>query len=484
MASPAPRGLQSAFCILQSAFCILLLSSCGQVRRLSPADSFSDEDKLNYLVLAAIAPGAARQYASAGSAQSRADYLAWFWKNPPPLSGSPPSSLLTPRSSSLAPPSSLLPSPSAFYRQRALQARDYFGTTDLLNDERVLTYILYGPARRAQYEPRVVETESSRTFVNPAEIWSYDSIGRQFDFVRTGTAYKKVGESRYGPGATMPALEQVDLGRNAPAFTNDARPLGLEVSLGRLGQRADSVEVELAFGIPLRTIAALYPSPAQPFIHVALDIAPQAKGTPAHRSYWVSCPMPPDTTAADLAVGREVFDLPADIYTFTVTAVTADGQAASRSVQDLNLIDYAHRNQPVSDVLFYSLIDSAYQNPQFSRPDWARAVPLVVPRVRSGQSFYVLYEIYHLARFSAGDHDAEVNYELVQRETREKAVLPVPRRHITGPGSTGVAVERIHTMDLKPGPYLLISRVRDTSHSSDPSYSASVTAEFEILPRR
>lgn len=190
--------------------------------------------------------------------------------------------------------------------------------------------------------------------------------------------------------------------------------------------------------------------------------------------------MPLETTTVDLAVGREVFILPADIYTVTVSAITADGQVESRTVQDLNLIDYAHRNQPVSDVLFYSLVDSTPQSSQFARSDWARVVPLVAPRVRSGQSFYVLYEIYHLSQDSAGKHNAEVNYELVQRETREKAVLPSPRRYVTGTGPTGVAVERIHTMDLKPGPYLLVSRVRDRSDG----HAASLTAEFEILPRR
>jgi hypothetical protein len=440
------------------------------VRQLSPADTFSEEDKLNYLVLAAIAPDAARQYASAGSAQSRADYLAWFWKNPP--------------ASIPVPPSTLLPSPAAFYRQRATQARTYFGTTDLLNDDRVLTYIRYGPARREQYEPRMIETETSRAFVNPAEIWSYDSLGRQFDFVRTGTAYKVVGQSKYGPKALMPALEPVAVEHSAPEFTNDAQPLGLEVSLGRLGQHGDSVEVELAFGIPLRAIMAAFPHQTQPLINVTTDLTPRAKGTPTHRSSWVSCTMPPDTTTVDYAVGREVFNLPADIYTFTVTAVTAGGDVASRKAQDLNLIDYTRRNQPVSDVLFYSLVDSASQSSQFDRLDWARAVPLVVPRVRSGQSLYVLYEIYHLRQDSTGNHNAQVNYEMIQRETREKAVLPAPRRYITGKGPTGVAVERIHTMDLKPGPYLLISRVTDMLHPPDASPPASVTAEFEILPRR
>lgn len=450
-------------------FCLslyLCVSACSQVRRPSPADRLSAEDQLNYLVLAAIAPDAAQQYASAGSAQSRADFLEWFWKNPPPDLESTPDSPLSTLSS--------------FYHQRAHDARSYFGATDLLNDDRVRTYIRYGPARREQYEPHAIETETCRIFVNPAEIWSYDSIGRQFDFVKTGTAYKVVGESRYGIGAVMPSLEPVDLGRSVPAFTSDALPLDLEVSLGRLSQHADSVEVELAFGIPLRTILAAFPTPTRPLINVTIDLVPRAKGTPAHRSYWLSCPMPLDTTTVDFAVGRAVFNLPADIYTFTVTAITADGQAASRTVQDLNLIDYSRRNQPVSDVLFYSLIDSTSQSPQFNRPDWARAVPLVVPRVRSGQSFYVLYEIYHLSQDSAGNHNAEVNYELVQRETREKAVLPSPRRYVTGTGPTGVAVERIHTMDLKPGPYLLISRVRDRNDG----HAASLTAEFEILPRR
>ncbi len=466
MTSRESCNLQSSICILHSAICLLLLFSCSQVRRPSPADRLSDVDKLNYLVLAALAPNAAQEYASSSTARARADYLNWFWKNPPTdLKSTPDSPLST---------------PSSFYRRRALEARSYFGAIDLLNDDRVRTYIRYGPARREQYEPHAIQTETSRIFVNPAEIWSYDSIGRQFDFVKTGTAYEVVGESRYGPAAVMPSLEEVDLGRKAPEPAMAPRNLGLEISLGRLSQHADSVEVELAFGIPLRTIMAEFPPQSQPLINVTIDLAPRAKGTPAHRSSWLSCPMPLDTTTVDLAVGREVFTLPADIYTVTVSAITADGQAASRTVQDLNLIDYAHRNQPVSDVLFYSLVDSTPQSSQFARLDWARVVPLVAPRVRSGQSFYVLYEIYNLSQDSAGKHNAEVNYELVQRETREKAVLPSPRRYVTGPSPTGVAVERIHTMDLKPGPYLLVSRVRDRNDG----HTASLTAEFEILPRR
>jgi hypothetical protein len=447
----------AVFTLLPSLFSLLV--SCSQVRRLTPADSLSDEDKLNYLALAAFSPDAAQQYATAGSAQNRADYLAWFWKNPPP---GPKSNL-----------DSRLPTLASFYRRRALEARSYFGAIDLLNDDRVQIYIRHGPAHREQYEPRPVETGEGRVFVNPAEIWSYDAIGRQFDFVRTGTAYKIVGQSRYGPSARMPELELLEQERVAAAFPSDAKPLGLEMSLGRLGQHADSVEVELAFGIPSGAL-----------VDIAFDIVPRSKGTPVHRSSLFDCTVPGDTSAVDLAVGREVLTLPADIYTFTVTAVAADGRSASRTSQELNLIDYSRRNQPVSDVLFYSLVDSTAQSLQFSRPDWARAVPLVVPRVYSGQSFYVLYEIYHLATDSAGNHCAEVNYELVGRETREKAVLPTPRRFVGGLGTTGVAVERVHTMDLKPGPYLLISRVRDLADTSHPVEHASVTAEFEILPRR
>jgi hypothetical protein len=467
-------------CLHRAAFSLLpflfsLLASCAQIRQVSPADRFSDEEKLSYLVLAAIAPDAARQYASAGSTQARADYLAWVWKSYPVLPGAPSPSLIPAHSA-------LLPSPSAFYRRRAVEARGYFGATDLLNDDRVLTYVRYGPARREQYEPRVVETESTRIFVNPAEIWSYDSIGRQFDFVRTGTAFKIVGQSRYGPHALLPALEPLGLSRLAPAFRIDAQPLGLDISLGRLGQHGDSVEVELAFGIPLRIF--LPPADTGGFAHVTVDVTPHGKGTPVHSSSWRRCTGPLDTAVVDLAVGRETFDLPADVYTFTVTAVAADGQSAARQSRDLNLVDYAHRNQPVSDVLFYALVDSTSQTGQFARPDWERVIPLIAPRVRSGQSFYVLYEIYHLGSDSAGNHSAEVTYELMQRETREKAVLPAPRRFVNGPGATGVAVERVHTMDLKPGPYLLISRVRDLTDPSHPVDHASATAEFEILPRR
>lgn len=181
-----------------------------------------------------------------------------------------------------------------------------------------------------------------------------------------------------------------------------------------------------------------------------------------------------------MVVGREIFALRADIYRVRATTITADGRAMSTRERELDLVNYTRRQQPTSDVLFCSLIDSVFQSPQFQRPDWARVVPLVRHEIPGGGTFYVLYEIYQLATDSANRHRAEVTYELIEEATGQRAVIPTPSRLVSGSGSTGVATERVHTMDMRPGRYLLVSKVRDLNGQRD----ASVTAAFVILPRR
>jgi hypothetical protein len=177
--------------------------------------------------------------------------------------------------------------------------------------------------------------------------------------------------------------------------------------------------------------------------------------------------------------GRELFHLKTDLYAVTVTCTRPDGTWFGRRTADLNLVDYTRRQQPTSDALFYSLVDSTFQSPQFRRDDWQRVVPLIRPRVSGGSSFYVLYEVYNLATDSAGEHRAEATYELIDEVTRQLAVIPTPSRFVTGPGTTGVAVERVHTMDMKPGRYLIVSRVKDLNSGR----TSSLAADFEILPR-
>lgn len=432
------------------------MSRCGQFRSLTPLDTSSAETKLNYLILASLDARSAQEYVTQTPGKAREEYLDWFWHN-----------------------SAFGPS-RAVFEQRARDARDLFGAVDLLNDDRVRTFIHYGPARRDQYEPQPVENESTRIIVNPAEIWSYDSLGRQFDFVRGGTAFKLVGQSQYGRAATMPALEQVDMGRAAPVPVAGAQPLGLEVSVGRLHQQGDTVQVELHYGIPLRVLAARFPSGHQPLVHVTINLVPHGNSALISRSFWVSTGTADDTTSVDLAVGREVFMLPVDVYALTVSAVTADSGAATTFKQDLDLLRYVRSAQPASDVLFYSLVDSTMQSAQFARPEWARVVPLVTPKVRSGRAFYALYEVYNLTLDSAGDHHAEAKYELMNSDTRTMAVVPTSTRFLAGPGPTGVVVERIHTMDLRAGHYLLVSRIQDLNANRP----VTVTAGFEILPAR
>jgi len=439
----------SHWCLTRnSALVIVLLLGCSQVRRLSPADRLTPDEKLDYLVLSSISADAGRQFLSTAGPAARTEFLDWFWQD---------------RRDSLP--------ARETYESRARQARSFFGRIDLLNDDRVKTYIRFGPPHRESYEPEPVRSDTLVMLVNPAEIWTYDSAGFQFDFVKTGTAYKQVGESWFGPSVLYPSLEEVDLGRPVPAPRADASSAGLALSLSRMGQFSDTVAVEVAYGIglPARlTVQELY--------HVAIIAAGRRTGSRVSTGLWTAVTNPDEVPGATLAVGRQVFDLAADVYDVTVTAVSADGARYSTVARTLNLVDYIRRIQPSSDLAFYFLADSTFQAPQFEGRGWRRLVPLVTDEVVPGQSFYAAFELYNLDTDQGGRHRVEADYDIIEQQTNQLAVVPTPTRFKTGDGPTAVVVERVHTMDLRPGSYLLVARCKDLESGRE----VSVTGQFRI----
>jgi hypothetical protein len=156
-------------------------------------------------MLSGVEPDAGRDYLAASTASARADFAAWFWEHRPDS----------------------LPLSREDYLSRARQARGFFGQTDLIGDDRVPVYVRFGPPRREVYDPTQFRSETLTIVVNPAEVWTYDSAGFQFDFVKTGTAFKLAGESRFGPAVVVPSLEEVDLGRTPPRPGPEARSAGL-----------------------------------------------------------------------------------------------------------------------------------------------------------------------------------------------------------------------------------------------------------------
>lgn len=433
---------------LSALLFFVALASCAQMKTLSPADRLEADEKLEYLMLRATDPTAAREYLTLPTAHARADFIRWFWQN--------------------------RPAERRVLEARTRKAREVFGRVDLLGDERVLTYIRYGPARREEYAPEPVATETSRIFVNPAEIWTYDSLGLQFDFVKTGLSYRQVGITRFGRNWFPPALEPVDYGKPPPSLRANPKNLKFAIAAYRLDQHQDTVTVELHYGIA-STDPALVPA-KQNLIHLKIELRGR-RHNPSTTSEWLG--VTPDTSTEWL-VGRKVLCLPVDVYTLTATAVTIDGSAGARQTLELNLVDYIRRTQPCSDVIFYALVDSTFQSPQFERRDWRRVIPLVLPELTAGGTCYLLYEIYNLIPDTANRHRAEATYEIIDLATRQSAIVPTPTRFITGTGTTGVAVERLHTMDLKPGEYLVAARVQDLNGHR----AISLTTRLRLKPNR
>ncbi len=440
---------------------LVLLASCTQVKRLHRSDFLTPDDRLDYAVLASLSAEHAAQYLAQGSGPARADYLDWFWNQSPFARG-------------LAEQDA-----RQTYHERAVKAREFFGQTDLVGDDRVRTYIRYGAPKRETFEPEPVRDETLVIIVNPAEIWTYDKLGRQIDFVKTGVAYKQVGETRFGPDFMPPFFAQVDLGWPRPSLRENALPLDLEVALGRYQLHGDTVETEVHFGIPMSRLAPIAKDNRLPELYFHFDFKPRGNSPEYSRKFWATPSQMPDTSQHVLVVGREVFRLVADVYEVTVLSLCSDGSARGEKKMTLNLVDYVRRAQPGSDIMLYQVADSTFQTPQFSRGSWQRLVPMVRPEVTSGQSFYVMYELYNLGQDQDSNHRVEADYEMYEEQSRHLAVVPNPPRFISGLGSVATVVERVHTMDLRPSDYVLVCRVKDQIRKRD----IALTAQFRILPR-
>lgn len=427
---------------------------CSQFKRLSAADRLSRAEQYEYLVLRSLAPPTAADYLNQPTAEDRARLADWFWAY---WTNTTPGHRID----------------RSVYLERAATAARFFGTLDLTGDERIPVYIQHGAPRREVFEPRSSAGETAVVFTRQAEIWTYPDIGRQFDFVRYGTAFRLVGESRFGSSARPPALEPVDLGRPAPKPVTGAGDLKAELSMARFGQHRESVTVEVYFGLRSRR-----DTPREP-LHVAVAI----NGTDRNNHGFAEWMLPVfyDSAIDDEAVvGRRVLQLPPDDYAVSLRVVAASGLWAGSADARLNLIEYNRFQQPVSDIAFFSLVDSTFQLPQFERGGWRRAVPLISPRITAGSAFYVLYEVYNLACDSTDRYDLTAAYEIIDREQNSAAVIAMPERNYSGTDRTAVIVERVHTMDLRPGQYLLVVKATDRAGGR----RLSATAPFTIIPRR
>lgn len=434
---------------------MLALAGCGQFRQPHPADRLGPEERLDYLILAALAPDDARQYLTLAGPAARDEYLDWYWQNRGPAAG---------RDS---------------YLERAVEARRFFGATDLFGDDRVRAYIRYGPPRRETFEPKAARSDTIRVFVDPAEIWTYADSGLQFDFVKSGVGFKLVGTSRFGPRVTLPALEPLDMMQPAPRPAPAAWALNPALLLYRLGQTGDSVEVEVHYGILLAEAARAFPDGGQQRFHIKLDFHGRDRANSQTIVRWDGIPSATDSTTTTFAAALEPVTLKADVYTVKLTTIAGNGTAAGTRSAELNLVDYVRRAQPASDFILYALADSSSQSRQFERSGWPRLVPRLENAVPGGGTCYLMYQLYNLGLDPGGSHRVEADYDFIEEGTRRLAIPATPTRFISGPGPTATIVERLHTMNLHPGEYLIVARVRDL----ETTRTISLTTQLTIAPR-
>jgi hypothetical protein len=104
---------------------------------------------------------------------------------------------------------------------------------------------------------------------------------------------------------------------------------------------------------------------------------------------------------------------------------------------------------------------------------------LVEPAISSGRTCYVLYQLYNLVQDSADGHRLEADYDFIEESSRQVAVAATPPRFISGLGASATVVERVHTMNLRPGNYLIVARVRDLQSDR----RVSLTTRLRIAAR-
>jgi hypothetical protein len=351
----------------------------------------------------------------------------------------------------------------AEHRKRLGQAQELFGGEVFYRDDRSAVLVGHGqPDVRLSYDaqPHAVDMRHSKILIEqPWEIWEYQGLGRQFDFIRKGDYYRMVWSGvsdRLHPIAYFrPDSGGAGALAGAEVWRQDS--LGLRYARFR-SSRADLMRWELYWWLPLARLKS-----DRYTLMVAID-GPDGAAMAETLSYRLV--RPEGDLPQPYGFGQNGYDLKPGYYRAELRLLDGAERVCYRAAAAAELLAYRRGVQESSDVELAVLSDTTYTAPQFRKGDFRRIVAMPGDAVGRYQPFFVYYEIYNLSLGRDGNHYLTVNHQIFSTDRQgvsKECLINTDPIESTGRGDTYRGCQKIHLLSekLPPGSYVLRVNAED-----------------------
>jgi hypothetical protein len=380
-----------------------------------------ENERVLYLGLRAVDPAVANEYLNLESTRDRKALYDRFW------AGKDEERVL--------------------FEERATYAVKQFGGSAPLSDDRIQVYVQYGePRKEIITQEKKIGVQSSIS-VRPAEIWTYNREGLIFDFVRMVRAYDLISVSEFGDRVIVPHLKEV-ASDTAIDVQPELPPLDFVLSYGRFRQQKNLTRLEIYLGIDIDDTTGLT------FYRdiKVLDRRDSIVNNARHI-------LVPEGGQSTTFVDEINLWLKPEEYRIEVELVDLKNERSGKKVFSVNLIEYQDDVKEISDLIPVRLIDKAFTHEKFDKPV-GRVIPLLVTDLSVHKPFYFYSEAYNLET-KEGLYRVRTTYEVYNKEKMRQEVVDVMIKDWIEPGNTAYLGAEYHPMDLAPGNYIIVLKVKD-----------------------
>ena len=417
-------------------FAFLIFAYCAVSVLAAPYYRLLENERVRYLGLKGIDSVAADQYLNMETTKERTTFYENYWLGKD--------------------------EERALFEERSAYAFRQFGRAAPVSDDRIQIYVKYGDARREVITPEKKVGVSSSVVVHPAEIWTYKSEGLIFDFVRMARAYELISQSEFGDRVVIPHLREIasDTAINIEA----EEPLNFVLSFGRFRQQKNLTRLELYFDILIKDTTGLS-------FFRDIKVYNRSDSLVSHTEHILV----PADGAAGVFVDESNLWLKPEEYRIEVELVDIKNGRRGRKEQWVNLIEYQDDAKEISDLIPARLIDMSFTHEKFDKPV-GRVIPMLHKVLSVHKLFYLYSEAYNLET-SNGMHRVRTTYEVYNKEQMRQEVVDVMIKDWIEPGNIAYLGTEYHSMDLSPGNYIIVLKVKDLISGKE----RSAVSEFILV---
>ncbi|MDH4210307.1 MAG: hypothetical protein OEV79_02525 [candidate division WOR-3 bacterium] len=349
------------------------------------------------------------------------------------------------------------------FEERSQYAFRQFGRSAPLSDDRIPIYVKYGePTRREIITPEKKIGVNASLVVNPAEIWRYQKEGLMFDFVRLARAYELMAHSEFGELVVVPHLKEVIADTSVELLT--AEPLDFSISYGRFRQQKNLTRLEIYASIDIEDTADFE-------LYREISVF-NRRDSMVHNSRHILMPEHGDR---GMFVDEINLWLKPEEYHVEVSLFDMKNERIGKKEFDVNLVEYQDDVKEISDLIPARLIDRTFTHEKFEKPV-GRTIPLLNTTLPVHDPFYLYSEAYNLETRD-GMYRVRTTYEVYNKERMRQEVVDVMIKDWIEPGNTAYLGTEYHPMDLLPGSYMIVLKVKDLVSGKE----RSAVAEFRLV---